>query len=380
MRLSGIFKMFTFASLALCIFSPFKAFCVGSSAVSAIVIETSTNSVVYEKNAYSKMPMASTTKIMTAICAIESGNVDRVVTVNDNAVGIEGSSIYLARGERLSVRDLLYGLMLNSGNDAAVAIAYAVSGEIEDFVALMNETAKKIGAQNTHFDNPNGLDGKTHYTTAYDLAIISSYALKNKTFSEIVSTYKKNIPNGDRGYDRALKNHNKLLKLYDGCTGVKTGFTKKSGRCLVSSAKRGNTELVAVTLNDGNDWQDHISMLDYGFNNTYTTKVQKKCDYVKTLSVDGGTEPFVKAVCFEEFNHTRVLGNKENVKIVYDIPDSVTAPVAYGETLGKIDIYYKDKLVRSLPVLSAECVEKKGVGIVAENIRILFDFWLDFIC
>lgn len=375
-----MFKITVFVLLALAMLSPVKAFCVGNSAVSAIVIETSTNSVVYEKNAYSKMPMASTTKIMTAICAIESGNVDRVVRVNDKAVGIEGSSIYLARGEKLSVRDLLYGLMLNSGNDAAVAIAYAVSGNIEDFVALMNETAKRIGAKNTHFDNPNGLDGKTHYTTAYDLAIITSYALKNKTFSKIVSTYKKTIPNGDRGYDRALKNHNKLLKLYDGCTGVKTGFTKKSGRCLVSSAKRGGTELVAVTLNDGNDWQDHMSMLDYGFNNTYTTAVQKKCDYVKTLSVDGGTEPFVKAVCFEEFNHTRVLGNRENVKIVYDIPDSVTAPVAYGKTLGKIDIYYKDKLVRSLPVFSSECVEKKGAGVVIENIMILFDFWLDFIC
>lgn len=375
-----MFKITVFALLALAMLSPVKAFCVGSSAVSAIVIETSTNSVVYEKNAYSKMPMASTTKIMTAICAIESGNVDRVVRVNDKAVGIEGSSIYLAKGERLSVRDLLYGLMLNSGNDAAVAIAYAVSGNIEDFVALMNETAKRVGAKNTHFDNPNGLDGKTHYTTAYDLAIITSYALKNKTFSEIVSTYKKTIPNGDRGYDRALKNHNKLLKLYDGCTGVKTGFTKKSGRCLVSSAKRDGTELVAVTLNDGNDWQDHMSMLDYGFNNTYTTTVQKKGDFVKTLSVKGGTESFVKAICLGEFNHTRILGNKENVSVVYDIPDSISAPVAYGETLGKIDIYYKDKLVRSLPVFSSECVEKKGAGVVIENIMILFDFWLDFIC
>lgn len=380
MKLSAIFKMLVFVSLVFIIFSPFRAFCVGSSAVSAVVIETSTNSVVYEKNAYSKMPMASTTKIMTAICAIESGNVDRVVTVNDKAVGIEGSSIYLAHGEKLSVKDLLYGLMLNSGNDAAVAIACAVSGNTESFVALMNETAKKIGAKNTHFDNPNGLDGKTHYTTAYDLAIITSYALKNKTFAQIVSTYKKTIPNGDRGYDRVLKNHNKLLKLYDGCTGVKTGFTKKSGRCLVSSAKRGGTELVAVTLNDGNDWQDHISMLDYGFNNTHTTTVQKKGGYVKTLSVVGGIEPFVKAICFEEFNHTRVLGDTENIKVVYNIPDSVSAPVAYGQTLGKIDIYYKQKLVASLPVMSLECVEKKGAGIVMENIGILFDFWLDFIC
>jgi len=244
--------------LCFCLWVP-RACAIGTSAVSAIVIETSGNSVIYQKNAYKKMPMASTTKIMTALCAIEAGNIDRTVTVNPNAVGIEGSSIYLQKGEKLTLRDLLYGLMLNSGNDAAVAIAYEVSGGIDEFALLMNKTAQKIGCKNTHFENPSGLDGKEHYTTAYDLAIITSYAMKIPAFADIVSTYRKSIPNGDKTYERQLKNHNKLLNMYDGCTGVKTGYTKKCGRCLVSSAKRDGVELVAV----GGESDAHARPLDY---------------------------------------------------------------------------------------------------------------------
>ena len=195
--------------------------CQGASA--AIVIETSTNAVIFEKNAHKKLPMASTTKIMTALCAIESGNMDRVVKVDDRAIGVEGSSIYLAKGEKLTMRELVYGLMLHSGNDAAVAIAYAVSGSVQNFAGLMNDTAKKIGAKNTNFENPHGLDSDGHYTTAYDLALIAREAMQNEKFREIVSTKAYSIPMQGETWDRALKNHNKLLWRYDGCTGVKTG-------------------------------------------------------------------------------------------------------------------------------------------------------------
>lgn len=238
----------------LCAVIPHRCFAVGVSAKSAVLIETSADRIVYRKNADEKLPMASTTKIMTAICAIENtDDLDRKITVADCAVGVEGSSIYLKHGEHLSVRELVYGLMLSSGNDAAVAIACAVSGDVQRFAALMNETAKKIGVQNTSFKNPNGLDEEGHYTTAYDLARIASYALKNDEFKKIVSTYTTTIPYEGYSYDRRLKNHNKLLKLYDGCIGIKTGFTKKSGRCLVSAAERDGAVLVAVTLNAPDD-------------------------------------------------------------------------------------------------------------------------------
>lgn len=193
------------------------------SAKSAALIDTMTGSVLYEKNAYQKLPMASTTKIMTAICALEAGNLDEAFEIHPAAVGVEGSSIYLAHGETMTMRDLVYGLMLNSGNDAAVAIAMRVSGSIEDFAALMNDTAARIGVKDTHFQNPNGLDDPQHYTTAYDLAQITRYGMRVPEFAEIVSTKSKRIPWQNKENGRLLSNHNKMLSLYQGADGVKTG-------------------------------------------------------------------------------------------------------------------------------------------------------------
>ena len=342
---------------------------IGTSAVSAIVIETSGNTVIYEKNAYKRMPMASTTKIMTALCAIEAGNIDRTVTVDDRAVGIEGSSIYLANNERLTIRELLYGLMLNSGNDAAMAIACAVSGSPEEFAVLMNQTAQRIGAKNTNFENPSGLDGKNHYTTAYDLAIITSYAMKIPVFKQIVSTYKKTIPNGDKDYDRQLKNHNKLLNMYEGCTGVKTGYTKKCGRCLVSSAKRDNVELVAVTLNDGDDWNDHIKMLDYGFENVVNKQVVKKGEYIATLPVKDGQQQYVKLVADSDINVTLKTNENCNVEIKYDMQQNAMAPVNYGSVFGKMHVFVNGKEIGSV----GACAQK---GIAAEEKRGVLDIFL----
>lgn len=348
---------------------------VAPGAVSAVLIESGANTVIYEKNARKKMPMASTTKIMTALCALENADPNKTVNIDSRAVGVEGSSIYLAKGEKMTLRELIYGLMLHSGNDAAVAIAYAVSGGIDEFADLMNKTAARIGAADTHFENPNGLDSDNHYTTAYDLAIITSYALKNREFAKVVSTYEMNISGGDRGYDRKLRNHNKLLRLYDGCTGVKTGFTKRCGRCLVSSAKRGGTELVAVTLNDGNDWQDHAAMLDYGFAETKEVCVLHKGDYLQSVSVHGGTAENCNAVCAEDLYVTQLKSDTAKPEIFYEIEPSVNAPVEYGDRLGTVGVKVGGRRGRSVDAVAAECVPGKPKSKVLDNMALLMKFW-----
>ena len=207
--------------------------------------------------------MASTTKIMTAIVTIENLDLDRIVAVDDRAIGIEGSSIYLKQGEEISVRALLYALMLRSANDAAAALAYEISGSTEDFALLMNEKAAELGLSDTNFENPHGLDSENHYTTAHDLAIISAYAMSNQTFREIVSSRKALIESSAE--KRMLINHNKMLSYYDGCIGIKTGYTKKSGRSLASAAERDGATLICITINAPDDWNDHKKLFDYGF-------------------------------------------------------------------------------------------------------------------
>ena len=242
-----------------------NASAVDLSARAAVLIDGKSGKVLFEKNKDERLPMASTTKIMTGLLACESKKMKKTVTVSPVASGTEGSSLWLEPGEKQTLENLTYGLMLRSGNDAAVAIAEYLGGSIDAFALLMNERAKKIGVKNTGFKNPNGLDAEGHFTSAYDLALISREAMKNKTFRKIVSTKNKTIPWESSEWDRSLTNHNKMLWRYEGCNGIKTGFTKKSGRCLVTSAKRGKTELICVTLNAPDDWNDHTKMLDYGF-------------------------------------------------------------------------------------------------------------------
>lgn len=237
-----------------------------TGAESAVLMEAGSGAVLYAKNENEQLPMASTTKIMTALVALEhTADLGKRFSVADEAVGVEGSSIYLARGEELTMEQLLYALMLESANDAATAIACEVSGSVADFAVLMNEKATELGLSHTHFTNPHGLDDEAHYTTAVDLAKLACAALQNETFRGIVSTRKTTIPrNGSEG-TRVLLNHNRLLQSYDGTIGVKTGYTKRCGRCLVSAAERDGVILVAVTLNDPDDWRDHKAMLDFGF-------------------------------------------------------------------------------------------------------------------
>lgn len=232
---------------------------VSTSAASAILVDAGSGDVLYEQNADAKMLIASTTKIMTALVAIREGNLSDTVTVSKTAACTEGSAMYLGIGEELTLETLLYGLMLCSGNDAAVAVAEHVGGSVEGFVAMMNEAAEEIGLTSTSFANPNGLDHENHYSTARDMAILAGEAMKNATFRRIVST--KIVSIGGR----SMTNHNKLLSMAEGCIGLKTGYTRAAGRTLVSCAERSGHRLIAVTLRDGNDWADHQALFDYGF-------------------------------------------------------------------------------------------------------------------
>ena len=340
-----------------------QCYALGLSASSAIVIEKLTGDVVYEKNAHKRMPMASTTKIMTAICALENGNTADMVKVHPSAVNVEGSSMYLGYDEVISLEDLVYGLMLASGNDAAVAIAVHISGSVENFAALMNETAAKIGANDTSFKNPNGLDEEGHYTTASDLAKITRYALSNETFARIVSSWSKKVPWQGKDYDRQLKNHNKLLKMYDGCNGVKTGFTKKSGRCLVSSAVRDGVEVIAVTLNAPNDWNDHTVMLDYAFESLENKQIIKADDYVRFVKVLNGASERIKTVAKSNFYIPVKNGITPEIEMHYNIPDIIEAPVDFGQVIGKVEIYRNGELLGAVDVISDEScawVEQKS--------------------
>ncbi len=249
----------------------------GVSAASAVLIEQKSGRVLFEKDAHTKRRIASITKIMTAILAIESGKMDQFVKVSEKATHTEGSSVYLKPGEKLKLNDLVYGLMLRSGNDTAVAIAEYVGGSIDGFAYLMNQKAREIGMYDTHFANPHGLDDhEDHYSTAYDMAILMRYAMQNKTFQKISGTKVYRAPNPTENWDRVWKNKNRLLTKYKYTTGGKTGYTKLAKRTLVTTATKGDMNLIAVTLNGPNDWNDHISMYEGGFKGFDMTEIVTK--------------------------------------------------------------------------------------------------------
>ncbi len=244
-----------------------------TSAEAYALIDASSLALLGKKNSGVRLPMASTTKIMTALVVLENMALDDVVTVPAEAVGIEGSSLYLQADEKLTVRDLLYGLLLESGNDAACTLAIACAGSEEAFVGRMNGRAAEMGLFDTHFENPHGLTAEGHYTTAYELALITAHALRNETFRQMVSTVRYVSEGTEKTAPRYFHNHNRLLTCCDGAIGVKTGYTKAAGRCLVSAAERENGTFIVVTLHDGNDWADHKKLLDHAFSAYQTVTV-----------------------------------------------------------------------------------------------------------
>ena len=331
------------------------------SAKSAILIEAGTGTVMYEKNADERLPMASTTKIMTALVALESCEVTKEISVSPDAVGVEGSSIYLYPGENLTLEELLYAMLLESANDAAAAIAIEIGGSIDGFADMMNEKARSLGLLHTHFENPHGLDSETHYTTARELAIIARAAYSNEKFKEIVSTYKKTIPLNNTEGVRLLINHNKLLKSYDGATGIKTGFTKKSGRCLVSAAERDGLEFIAVTLNAPDDWQDHTTLLDYGFSILESRILCEIGEFGYILPAVSGDCDHVKIENAEKV--TVILPrSRGSIETKIELDRFAYAPVNAGEIMGRLVFYLDGKEIadsKLIATTSVTLVDKK---------------------
>lgn len=328
------------------------------SAECAALYCRNTGEFIYEKNSDIRHSMASTTKIMTAIVAIEKASLGKTVLVSSDAVGIIGSSIYLYAGEELTMESLLYALMLESANDAAAAIAISVAGSIEDFADMMNEKAAELGLTGTHFTNPHGLDDREHYTTARDLAVLTDYALKNPTFRKIVSTYKQTIPMHNGDGTRLLVNHNKMLKNYDGAIGVKTGYTSSSGRCLVSAAERDDLSFISVTLNAPDDWSDHTSMLDAGFSVYRNVSIATPKSESYTVNVVGGISNSVTVTNTDSLNAVLASDSSEVGKKFYLEP-FYYAPITQGSCLGKVVFYSGEKYIGELPLYSAEAVEVK---------------------
>ncbi len=308
------------------------------SAQSAVVIDADTGETLLEQNADERLPMASTTKIMTALVALSEGELDRVYTVRPEYAAVEGSSMYLQAGEQLTLRDTLYGLMLESGNDAAVAIAGECGGQ-QAFVDKMNQKAAELGLKDTHFDNPNGLDGETHYTTAKELAMLTAAALHDPVFRQIVST--KNYTAGQR----VMSNHNRLLRTYEGAIGVKTGYTRRSGRCLVSAAERNGRTLVAVTLNDPDDWADHAAMLDEGFSRYQEVTLHKSGDVLLTQRVFGGDADTVPLIAGHTVTAWLLPGEKERMKLVRYGDRICYAPVVKTAAAGRMEYRIDDTVL-----------------------------------
>ena len=309
---------------------------------SEIVMEVNSNRILHAKNIKDKRFMASTTKILTAITIIENCELDKVVTVTKDSVGVEGSSIYLKEGEKLSIKDLLYGLMLRSGNDCAETLALACSGSLIEFADLMNKTAKKIGANNSNFVNPHGLHNDNHYTTAYDLALISCYSMKNETFREIVSTKQIRISNSLENYDRVLINKNKMLKEFEGSNGIKTGYTKKAGRCLVSSCVRNGMELVCVVLNCPPMFERSKSLLTSCYQNYKLYKLVES-DNVLGFVENNENENF--ALCVKNDIVLPLTEQEYNdLEIIYNYPKTI-GTVNNEQIVGFVEIYCQKNLI-----------------------------------
>ena len=329
----------------LVLFLPITAFAapISVSAQSAIVINSADNSVIYSKNAYSSMPMASTTKIMTCVLACESTRLnDAVVITNEMLAGTEGSLIYLKPDDKITLYDLAVAAMLASGNDAANAVAFCLSGSIADFVALMNKKACSIGMKNTFFVTPSGLDEKNHHSTAYDMALLASYAMKNSCFSKICALKSAQIT--INGKKQTVYNHNKLLSSDNNFVGVKTGFTEKAGRCLVSAYNYNGNMIITVTLNAPDDWQDHKRLVAFA-KKQFTTKKDNK-----TFALDVVGAPKNTVQCGYEYNVTVY----KNVDIRLYYYPFVYAPLKCGDTVGECKIYSNNRLIKTVDITVRE--------------------------
>ncbi len=346
------------------------------SAQSAVVICADTGQIIYGKNEREPRPMASTTKIMTALLALEAADSEDVnVTITDKMVPVEGSSMCLKVGQVLPLSSLAKGMLTVSGNDAANSVAITLGGSVDGFVDLMNKKAKQIGLNDTYFETPSGLDKGNHHSTAYDMALLGAFALENKAFYNISSKRRVEVPFIEPDEIRTLYNENRMLKRYDGCIGVKTGFTKMAGRCLVSAAEKNNTRLVAVTLNAGDDWNDHEKLLDYGFSKVDTVNFNDKESI--TVPLVGGKVNDTNLIVKDKISITLKKGEKEKIEKVVEVPSFLYAPLKQGQVVGKIKYKLNGNVIASNDLLIPEDKEalKKEKNVFVR----MFDFFKGFL-
>ena len=344
------------------------------NARAAVVIDRNTKEVLYGKNETSQRAMASTTKIMTAMVVIQNTNLDNIVTISKKAAGTGGSRLKLKAGDKISVKDLLYGLMLRSGNDAAVALAEYVGGSTQEFAELMNQNAENIGLANTHFITPHGLDSQQHYTTAYELAILADYALQNEVFSQIVNTKTATIT--INGVSRTIHNTNELLGNLNGVYGVKTGFTNGAGRCLVTSIKRENLDLICVVL--GADTKkdrtrDSINLIEYTFKNYKTISLRNKIEEVfkewnemnyQRIEIEKGENKdlSLRLEMKESDEYYPIKkGTEEELEIEIQVSKVLKAPVEENTPIGKLMVYYQGNRIKEIPIINSTYIPRKRV-------------------
>ena len=326
------------------------------SAKAAVLISADTGEVVYARNASEKLPMASTTKIMTALLCLESGGLYDEFTVDSQAIRVEGSSMGLCEGDTVTKYALCCGMLLPSGNDAANAAAIRIAGSIEAFVGLMNERARKLGLSKTYFVTPSGLEGDGHGSSAADMALLAREALKNRLFREICSQESIKVKFGSPPYDRWLKNTNRLLSMYEGVYGVKTGFTDEAGRCLVSACRRDGKDLICVTLNDRNDWDDHIAIYEYGFAAVRQLELELPDDI--SADIVGSASDKLRLVPEKSsYNVTTVTGNADDFTYTVLRPPFLYAPVRECDEAAELRICFLGREVCTLPLYAAENAE-----------------------
>lgn len=328
------------------------------SAKAAVVISADTGEIVYGLNEDEKLPMASTTKIMTTLLCLESGGLYEPFVVDSEAIKVEGSSMGLQEGDIVTKYTLCCGMLLPSGNDAANAAAVKLAGSIEAFADMMNDKARELGLLHTYFVTPSGLEGEGHGSSAYDMAILAREALKNETFREICSCTSKKVEFGNPPYERWLKNTNKLLSMYGGVYGVKTGFTDEAGRCLVSACERDGKDLICVTLNDRSDWDDHMKLYDYAFGAVNTVSVEVPDDM--SIEVVGAeTEKVGLTACEDDLNVTSFSAAGDDFSFKLISSPFVYAPIKKGGKLAQLAILLNDREVKRVPLYASEDADRK---------------------
>ena len=339
-----------------------------SSAKGMVVIEGNSNEILYSYNHEAELPMASTTKIVTAILAIENTpNLDEKFEVSEKSIGIEGTSIYLKSGEKLSMRELLYGLILASGNDCAVAIAEHIGGE-ENFVELMNNFATDLGLVHTHFANPHGLDQEGHYTSAYDLAIMTSYALKNPVFREIVSTERMVIEKNDIYQARYLKHKNRLMFTDKNCIGVKTGFTDNAGRCLVNAHEENGLQIISVVLNCQPMFEECDRLTKLAMSEYMMKEFVLPYNFVSNVEIEKSQKSEIAIITVKGYSKPILKSEEMDYDVKYIMPDSLTAPIELNQGVGKVQVLYKGQIIYEDDLITIEGAKNNDMKYLFDNI------------